>query len=138
MLRTRQRARRWRGTSGLSALRAPSFLSDEMVKGARSERQTASRAEASASLAETSLWIAALAEDASNLDEIAHLGRVLSDEIDRYLADSSQPVPVSARRALAALAALSPPGAAGAPSSILLSARRGSLLTGSAGPGGLL
>src|SRR5215204_4671764 len=85
MLRTRQRARRWRGTSGLSALRAPSFLSDEMVKGARSERQTASRAEASASLAETSLWIAALAEDAENLEQISNLRRALEDSIDRSL-----------------------------------------------------
>src|SRR5215211_4187127 len=44
MLRTRPRARRSLETSGRSALRATSFLSDEMVKGARSERQTASRA----------------------------------------------------------------------------------------------
>jgi len=41
------------------------------------------------------LGVEALASDAESMDEIAHLGRVLSDEIDRCLADSTQAVPTA-------------------------------------------
>jgi hypothetical protein len=59
--------------------------------------------EASAALGETSLWIQALAEEAESEEELTHLAQVLSTEVGAFLADSSQPVPLSARRALEAL-----------------------------------
>jgi len=60
--------------------------------------------EASLAIDELALWVEALASDAENLGEIANLGRVLSDEIDRFLEPvPDKPVPVSARQAIAAL-----------------------------------
>ena len=50
--------------------------------------------EASASLGETSLWIEALAEDATDEQEVMHLARILNTEIEAFLADSSQAVPL--------------------------------------------
>ena len=61
--------------------------------------------EAAVALGETSLWIFALAEEAADLSEISHLTRVLSEEVGAFLEDSSQAVPLSARRALEALEA---------------------------------
>jgi len=48
--------------------------------------------EASASLGETSLWIEALAEEVE--DEVLRLARVLNTEVNRFIADSSQAVPL--------------------------------------------
>ena len=51
--------------------------------------------EAHAEIGELAMGVEALASDAESMDESAHLGRVLSDEIDRCLADSTQAVPTA-------------------------------------------
>jgi hypothetical protein len=68
--------------------------------------------EAYAALGELSVWVSALSEDA-NADELQGLGRALSDEVDRFLATTDKPVPLSARSALHALEQPSPPGTLG-------------------------
>jgi hypothetical protein len=59
--------------------------------------------EAFTALGETCLWTSALVSDAEDEEEISNLQHVLSEEIDRFLSLSSQPVHVSARQAIAAL-----------------------------------
>jgi len=76
-----------------------------MAKIAKLEAMMAEKREleAFASLGEVAMWVTALSSDAENLEEISNLRRVLSEELDYFLADSSQAVPLSARRALEAL-----------------------------------
>ena len=63
--------------------------------------------EASVALVETSVWIAALGEDAATQEEVAHLLRTLDTEVDAFLEDSPHPVPLMTRRAIEILQARS-------------------------------
>ena len=63
--------------------------------------------EASVALVETSLWIAALGEDAATQEEVADLLHTLKAEVDVFREDSPHPVPLITRRAVEILQARS-------------------------------